>query len=286
MDEELTMDTMLSTHPRLKAVPFRQKQELYGAAPDADVLLIPDIPAGKYQVGYAVSPAAIEQVLRLRYLVFNVELGEGLADGALSGLDQDPFDEQMTHLVLLDAASHQIVGTYRIQSAPHALAHRGLYSAQEYDTAPLAPYLDETLELGRACLAKEHRAMDALLTLWAGLGHFMNLHKLYYLMGCCSITTTDPDDGWRALKTLRDKNYMHPELYLRAHPDYSCGSEARLNAADLGPALKLPKLFRIYLLLCAHIISEPALDQEFGTVDFLTFMDGRQVKLSQLDLLK
>ncbi len=25
---------------------------------------------------------------------------------------------------------------------------------------------------------------------------------------------------------------------------------------------------------------------EFGTVDFLTFMDGRNVKLSQLDLLK
>ena len=201
-------------------------------------------------------------------------------------LDQDPFDPQMTHLVLLSAVDQQIVGTYRIQAASHALQHRGLYSAQEYDMAPLASHLDKTLELGRACLAKEHRAMDALLTLWSGLGHFMNLHELHYLVGCCSITSTDPDDGWRALKTLRNKNYMHPELFLRALPGYRCGEPSRVDAPDLGPPLKLPKLFRIYLLLGAHIISEPAIDREFGTVDFLTFMDGRQVKLSQLDLLK
>lgn len=280
------MDMMLSSPPRLRVRNFVARKELYSPPEDADVLLIPQAAAGKYAVGYAVSPAAIEQVLRLRYLVFNVELGEGLADAAVSGLDQDPFDEQMNHLVLLKAENHEVVGTYRIQSAAHAAAHHGLYSAQEFDMAPLEQYLGETLELGRACLAREHRAMDALLTLWAGLGHFMNLHKLYYLMGCCSITSTDPDDGWRAMKTLRDKSHMHPELYLSARPDYSCGSAERLHAPDLGPALKLPKLFRIYLLLCAHIISEPAIDRAFGTVDFLTFMDGRNVKLSQLDLLK
>ncbi len=280
------MDMMLSTQHRLRTAPFRAKEELNIEREDTDILLIPNVPQGKYQVGFAVSKAAIDQVLRLRYLVFNVELGEGLADGALSGLDQDPYDQQMTHLVLLCAASQQIVGTYRIQAASHALRHKGLYSAQEYDLGALAPYMKETVELGRACLSQEHRAMDALLTLWSGLGHFMNLYGLHYLMGCCSITTTDPDDGWRALKTLRDKNHMHPELYLPAQPHYSCGSATRLDAPDLGPALKLPKLFRIYLMLCAHIISEPAIDREFGTVDFLTFMDGRQVKLSQLDLLK
>jgi putative hemolysin len=280
------MDMMLSSPPRLRVRPFAAREELYTSPNDADVLLIPGETPGKYAVGYAVSPAAIEQVLRLRYLVFNVELGEGLADAALSGLDEDLFDSQMTHLVLLKAENYEVVGTYRLQAAPYALTRGGLYSAQEYDMAPLAPYLNETLELGRACLAKEHRAMDALLTLWTGLGHFMNLHGLYYLMGCCSITTTDPDDGWRAMKTLRDKQYMHPELYLRALPDYSCGSAERLEDPNLGPALKLPKLFRIYLLLCAHIISEPAIDRGFGTVDFLTFMDGRNVKLSQLDLLK
>lgn len=279
------MDTVLRSEIRLETRPFMSVDDLSHPPAGADVMILPENLDRRYLVGYAVSPAAIEAVLRLRYLVFNVELGEGLAEAAIHGLDEDPFDRQMTHLVILDAATQMIVGTYRVQAARHGLKHLGLYSAQEYDLAPLEPYLDQTLELGRACLAKEHRSMDALLTLWRGLGHFMNLHALYYLMGCCSITSTDPDDGWRALKTLRQKSYMHPELYLRARPDYSCGGADRLEAPDLGPGLKLPKLFRIYLLLSAHIISEPAIDREFGTVDFLTFMDGRQVKLSQLDLL-
>jgi len=279
------MDTTLSTQPQLKTQPYVSLDELAHPPAGVDVIVLPNASDRRYMVGYAVSPAAIESVLRLRYLVFNVELGEGLAEGAISGLDQDPFDRQMTHLVILDNATRTVVGTYRIQSARDAVQHLGLYSAQEYDMAPLAPYLDEVVELGRACLAKEHRAMDALLMLWRGLGHFMNEHRLYYLMGCCSITSTDPDDGWRALKTLREKGHMHPELYLRARSNYSCGSAARVNAPEIGPALKLPKLFRIYLMLSASIISEPAIDREFGTVDFLTFMDGRQVKLSQLDLL-
>ena len=279
------MDTILSTQPRLETRPFASLDDLTHPRAGVDVVVLPGASDRRYTVGYAVSPAAIETVLRLRYLIFNVELGEGLAGASINGLDEDPFDRQMIHLVILDNATNGVVGTYRIQPARHALGHLGLYSAQEYDMAPLEPYLDETLELGRACLAKEHRAMDALLTLWRGLGHFMNLHELHYLMGCCSITSTDPNDGWRALKTLRQKNYMHPELFLKAHPDYSCGSIGRVDDPELGPALKLPKLFRIYLLLCAHIISEPAIDRDFGTVDFLTFMDGRQVKLSQLDLL-
>lgn len=105
-------------------------------------------------------------------------------------------------------------------------------------------------------------------------------------MGSCSITTTDHDDGWRALKAHREENYLRSKLYLTAHPHYSFGSADQVDDPGLGTAPKLPKPFRLYLFLCAHTILEPAIDREFGTVDFLTFVDGRQVKLSQLDLLK
>ena len=62
------------------------------------------------------------------------------------------------------------------------------------------------------------------------------------------------------------------------------------RAADvdpkLGPALKLPKLFRTYLRLGALVVSEPAIDREFGTVDFLILMDGKEVALSRLDVIE
>lgn len=280
------MDTLLSQERRLRTAPFTSVGDLENAPDGVDVVVLPTDPGRKYTAGFAVSRAAIEAVLRLRYLVFNVELGEGLPGAAICGLDEDPFDGQMTHLVILDNAVNTIVGTYRIQSARQARQGLGFYSAQEFDLAPLEFYADEILELGRACLAKEHRSMDALLTLWQGMGHFMKQYGLHYVMGCCSITSTDPDDGWRAMKTLRANNYLHPDLLLPARPGYRCGSIARMDAPDLGPALKLPKLFRIYLLLSARILSEPAIDREFGTVDFLTFMDGREIKLSQLDISK
>jgi putative hemolysin len=53
---------------------------------------------------------------RLRYLVFNCELGEGLADSDHSGLDRDPFDLICDHLMVHDAATNHLVGTYRMQT--------------------------------------------------------------------------------------------------------------------------------------------------------------------------
>lgn len=251
-----------------------------------DLLVLPGARRGAYQAGFASSERCVEEAQRLRYEVFNLELGEGLASSALSGLDRDPYDDQMTHLVLLDTAANRIVGTYRIQTISHALGQNGVYAAQLFDLAGMEPYFAETLEVGRACLAQDHRTLPAILTLWTGLGEFMNLHNQRYLFGCCSLTSQDPDDGWRAMKTIRAKNYLHPELKLRAKPQCDCGPESREFDPDLGEAIPLPKLFRTYMRLSAKVVSGPAIDREFGTVDFLVLMDGRQVNLSQLDILK
>lgn len=272
--------------PPLRVEDLRSTQDLRGRWNQCDVLSLSKLRGTHYIAGFACSDRCVEEAQRLRYDVFNVELGEGLAGSALSGLDRDEFDDQMTHLVLLDVATGQIVGTYRIQTITHALAAKGIYSSQLFNLSGMEPYFPKTLELGRACLAKDHRTLAAILTLWTGLGEYMNLYHQQYLFGCCSLTTQDPDDGWRAMKTIRARDYLHPSLHLRAHPAHSCGPAAREFDADLGPAIPLPKLFKTYMRLCAKVISEPAIDRDFGTVDFLVLMDGKQVNLSRLDILK
>jgi putative hemolysin len=250
-----------------------------------DVLLTPQGRERRYRVGYAASDKAVDLVQHLRYQVFNVELGEGLSASARDERDRDRFDAQMTHLVLLDAATGTIAGTYRMQTATQARAAQGLYCADYFDLEPLTPYFDQTVELGRACLNKEHRTLRAILTLWQGIGHFVQLFDQRYLVGCSSITTHDPDDGWRTMKSLRAQGYLHASMLLQPKPAVACGPAARELDPALGEALPLPKLFRTYLKLGARVISEPAIDRDFGTVDFLTFMDGREVTLSQLDVL-
>lgn len=245
-----------------------------------DLLTLP-FESDRYRVGFAHSAACLTAAQRLRYEVFNVELGEGLPAAGEEGLDRDAFDDQMTHLVLVDQTSDRVAGTYRLQRAADAAAGLGFYSAREFDLAALSPYLPEAVELGRACLAKEHRHFEAIALLWQGIGAYMNAFGLHYAFGCSSITSRDPADGWRAMAALRRNGYLHPEMLLPVREAYRCGEPP----VAPGDELSLPKLFRTYLRLGARVVSEPAIDREFGTVDFLAWLDGRTVNLSRLDVL-
>ncbi len=271
---------------RLSWGAFSSAEDFERRPRDVDFLALPHTPADRYVAGFANSRRCVEAAQRLRFEVFNLELEEGLASSMAIGLDRDRYDEQMTHLVLIHRESGRVVGTYRLQTIQHALATGGVYCAEEYDLAPLEPYFAESIELGRACLAADHRNFRAMITMWLGIGGFMNAYGSRYLFGCCSLTTQDPDDGWRAMKTVREGNCLHADVLVRARPSHSCGPPERELAPDLGPALKLPKLFRTYLKLGSVVVSEPAIDRDFGTVDFLVMMDGKQVALSRLDVLE
>jgi len=248
-----------------------------------DLLEIPQKRAGRYLAGYAHSDRMVREAQRLRYEVFNLELGEGLASSVATGLDADDFDRQMHHLVLVQRTSGNVVGTYRMQTGRAAQAGIGFYSADAFDLSPLTTYNDRMIELGRACLAKDCRSYAAIINLWQGIAHYLDTNDAYYMIGCCSLTSTDPDDGWRALKLLRAKNCLHPDLWVKATPKYTCGAPGRECDPDLGTLDKLPKLFNAYMRLGSTIISEPAVDYEFGTVDFLGFMDRRNVTMAQFE---
>lgn len=265
---------------------LQHEEQLCVGATGADLLTLPSEPgaSARYLVGFAVSQRAIEAALRLRFEVFNVELREGLAASWRTGLDRDPFDAAMAHLVLLERDGGQVVGTYRLQTEAMARASGlGFYSAQEYDLAGMSAWLPHATELGRACVDQEHRSLAAVMSLWQGIRGFLRVSGQRFVFGCCSLTTQDPDDGWRALRAIRAQGALHPELWLPATPAYGCGDPARERDPALGPGAGLPKLFRTYLRLGTQVVSEPALDRDFGTVDFLVLQDRLRVNLSALE---
>jgi putative hemolysin len=55
---------------------------------------------GAYRVRFARSLGELDEVLRLRFEVFNLELGEGLEASFATGRDQDEFDLTCHHLVV------------------------------------------------------------------------------------------------------------------------------------------------------------------------------------------
>jgi putative hemolysin len=230
-----------------------------------------DVREGSYAVRYARSAAELDELLRLRFAVFNLELGEGLESSFATGRDEDEFDSTCHHLVVEHLDSGKIIGTYRLQTLEMARAGCGFYTATEYDLSSLpAEIVERGVEVGRACIAREHRKRQVLYLLWKGLALYMAHNQLRFLFGCCSLTTQDPMDGHRAMAHLTQRSTVHPSLWVPALPDFDCGSpEGEVS----GAGVRLPELFEIYLRYGSRIIGPPALDRRFKTIDFLVLLD-------------
>ena len=144
---------------------------------------------------------------RLRFRVFNIELGEGLASSYQTGLDTDQFDEFCEHLIVEDKEEdnpgRRIVGTYRMQTGETAALHHGYYSGQEFNLVPYEPLRPGILELGRASIDCQYRTPEVLMLLWRGIAQYATDMGLRYLIGCSSLTSKDPAEGWQLYRQLQ-----------------------------------------------------------------------------------
>ena len=165
----------MSSHPVLPSPAF-------APGPLADFALV----QGRYRLRFARSADDVDRALRLRFEVFNRELGEGLAESWRTGRDEDEFDLACDHLLVEDARSGELAGTYRMQTAAGAAAGLGFYSAREFALEALpAGVLAGAVELGRACVARPHRGGRALLALWRGIAEYVRITGQRTLFGCC-----------------------------------------------------------------------------------------------------
>lgn len=223
---------------------------------------------GRYRVRFARSRADLERALRLRFEVFNRELGEGLAASWRTGLDADPFDAVCHHLLLIDGRDDEVVGTYRLQTAEMA-RERGLYCAGEFELAGLEPILRDAVELGRACIRREHRQGSALFALWRGLAAYMAATRKRTLFGCCSLTSQDPREGLALWMQLEREGHVDERWRVPVQPSHACA----VAPGSALPRVKLPMLFATYLRHGAKVLGGPAIDREFGTIDYLVALD-------------
>jgi putative hemolysin len=239
--------------------------------------------AGRYRVRLAESVADRDAVCRLRFKVFNIELGKGLESSYETGLDMDQFDLFCDHLVVEDKlaedhSARRIVGTYRMQSGATAAANLGYYSEQEFDFTAYESMRGEVLELGRASIDRDHRTPEVLTLLWRGIAQYATDMQLRYLIGCSSLNSADPSEGWQMYRQLG--NYrVAEELSTMPTPAFGC-PEAGTDGVVASEAVKVPKLLKTYLAIGARICSAPAWDREFGTIDFLTLLDLRTISSS------
>lgn len=251
---------------------------------------------GRYRLRLAHTAEDRDAACRLRFRVFNIELGEGLQASYRTGRDIDRFDLCCEHLLvedkLEDDSARRIVGTYRMQSGTTAARNLGYYCEQEFSFASYEALRPGILELGRACIDREHRTPEVLMLLWRGIAQYATDMGLRYLVGCSSINSQAPPEGWQMYRQLEHYR-VSPEFETVPTAAFACPieqegehtqpslcqSDQSMPHAELPPQgsaqtpCKVPKLLRTYLAIGARIAAPPAWDREFGTIDFLTLLD-------------
>jgi len=240
-----------------------------------------------FEVKIATDPSEIEQAQRLRFQVFNLELGKGLRSSYERGLDVDEFDPYCDHLIVRDLKSGDIVGTYRLMRGAQARRHIGFYSEKEFDLSRIKSLDGELMELGRSCARKDFRDRALIPLMWEAIAEQVRRHNVQYLFGCGSLYTTDAAEV-SAMFTLLKNKYYAAERY-RVQPLEACrfsGLKDDVAVADEAALFqKLPSLIKGYLRIGARVCGPPALDREFGTADFFLLLDFGALKEEYLKRL-
>jgi putative hemolysin len=258
--------------------------DLVTARHDIRALPLPRTVAGHLEARLAETDTEIAAAQALRYRVFYDEMGAVPSELVRAARrDIDDYDGRCDHLLVLDhAAGGAVVGTYRLLRQEVAEAHRGFYSAGEYDLSPLIATSrahGQLLELGRSCVAPEHRNPATIALLWRGIASYLKLHGIAYMFGCASFHGADPAVHAAELAWLHHNHLAPPELRAKALPGPNIDMNLMPPTA-YDPRLTqraLPPLIKGYLRVGAMVGDGACVDRQFNTVDVFVVMPVERI---------
>lgn len=228
-------------------------------------------------VKIADHPEEVEQALRLRYEVFAEEENNLLLYNE-EGIETDLFDPYCDHLIVKDMDTNAVVGTYRLLPGQRAVRHAGFYSETEFDLTSFT-YKQQSLELGRSCIAYEYRGSKAIQLLWEGIANYISEHGYQYLIGCASVRIRNIDELNEMYSYLLRKGIMTDRFGVRPLASHHIQGlqEIELSGDEKEIFRRLPPLMKGYQWLGAEIGGAPAHDPIFETIDFFIILETSRV---------
>jgi len=234
----------------------------------------------KFLIKFARNQEDVKTAQRLRFEVFNLEMKKGLTSSYDSGLDQDEFDSLCDHILVIDKNENKTVGTYRLLLRSSLKNKECFYSEREFDLSNIKKLKGEILELGRSCVHKDYRSNVIVVLLWDEIIKYLKEHNVQYVIGCPSIYIKR-DEEVSKIYALIKKDYYASEDF-RVWPKDSkvlngLKRGIRIDGQEKELFLKLPSLVRSYFKAGALICGEPAVDKEFGSVDFFMLLESKNL---------
>jgi len=235
-----------------------------------------------FLVKLAENHEEVEKAQRLRYEIFNIEQARGLKSADKYGIDFDEFDEYCLHLIAIEKSTGDVVGTYRAHLGCIANSAKGFYSSKEFEIHGLYEIADKCIELGRTCVSPHCRSGTVVALLWGGITELLMRAHLTYMLGCVSLDDMDPVSGWALYEYISKKYSLCPHFTVIPRPGFLLKRPAEREiqktlADEAALKRKIPPIFKGYLRIGGLICGHPALDREFGTIDFFILVDINKV---------
>jgi putative hemolysin len=177
--------------------------------------------------------------------------------------------------MVIEESSGGVVGTYRLMSGELA-GREALYTQSEFDLSAIPDHVIERgAEVGRACVAGEHRNGRVLQLLWRGIARYLDWNDKRYVFGCCSVPSLDLREIAGISEKLERSGQLHARYLAEVRPELRA---AHLEQVSPSEDVELPPLLNSYLRLGAKVCGGPAVDREFGVTDYLVLLDLRDVE--------
>ena len=240
------------------------------AVPAAAISTRVAVDAAPITVAWARHHDEVRAAQRLRYRIFADEMGARLETN-VAGHDVDLFDDYCEHLLVRDAATQDVVGTYRVLTPAQARRAGSFYSDTEFDLWRLRALREQMVELGRSCVHPAYRQGGVILALWGALAEFMQRNRLDTMIGCASIPMLHNGvvSGDAAASVWRQLKATH-----LAPIEYHVVPRLPLPVEQLDTSLPVeaPALIKGYLRMGAKVLGPPAWDPDFNTADLPMMM--------------
>ena len=222
------------------------------------------------EVSWAKHQDEVREAQRLRFDVFATEMGARLQT-PLVGHDVDLFDNYCEHLLVRDAQTKRVVGTYRALTPVQAKRVGSTYSDTEFDLVRLRALRPLMVELGRSCVHVDYRQGGVIMALWGALAEFMVRNKLHTMIGCASIPMLHNGivSGNAAASIWRQVKQTHlAPIEQQVTPRLALP----VDRLDDSLVIEPPALIKGYLRLGAKVLGAPAWDPDFNTADLPMLM--------------
>jgi putative hemolysin len=240
------------------------------------------VEAGRFTVRLAETEQDVAAAQRLRYRVFVEEMGASATpEERAARLERDEFDPYFDHLILIDNEAEaadpldRVCGVYRLMTGAMARRGIGFYGATEYDLSKIETYPRETVEVGRSCVASDHRGGAGMHLLWTGLGQYVAERGVEIMFGVASFHGADIAPLAEPLSYLHWRHLAPEDLRVRARPEAFQRMDLLAEAqVDKAAAMRaIPALIKAYLRLGGFVGEGAYVDRDFNTVDVCLLMD-------------